>query len=147
LYDALVSALADVNQRSSWREQIDALRQAIARDPSAVEGIREAFAMQRGQEAADDLMEMLLGFDRAAVGTTREEVQQGALVRLFRWMDDDDLTHRILASHNVNEILGRRDLEGYKPEHTAAQRKRSLARMWERLERGELTPPEVKPNT
>jgi hypothetical protein len=146
MFDALVTSLGDVNQRAAWRSQIDALRQAIARDPTAVEGIRAAFAIERGQEAADDLMEMLLGFDRAAVGTSRKEVQEGALVRLLRWMDDDDLTYRVLAWHNANEILGTRDVGGYKPEQSAAQRKRMLSRLWERLERGELMPPEVKPN-
>jgi len=143
-YDALVRALSDVNQRASWKNQIEALRQAIARDSAAAEGIREAFAMERGQEAADDLMEMLLGFDRAAVGTTKAEVQQGALVRLLRWMNDDDLTYRILASHNVNEITGTRELGGYQPQHTAEQRKRSLRHYWERLEGGELLPREAR---
>ncbi|MBA3483673.1 MAG: hypothetical protein H0T51_17835 [Pirellulales bacterium] len=146
MFDALVTSLGDVNQRAAWRSQIDALRQAIARDPTAVEGIRAAFEIERGQEAADDLMEMLLGFDRAAVGTSRKEVQEGALVRLLRWMDDDDLTYRVLAWHNANEILGTRDVGGYKPEQSASQRKRMLSRLWERLERGELMPPEVTPN-
>jgi hypothetical protein len=144
LYDPLVTALGDVNQRASWRAQIDALRQAIARDPSAIEGIHAAFALERGPEAADDLMEMLLGFDAAAVGRTREEVQQGAIVRLLRWMKDDDLLYRVLAAHNVNEILGTRDVGGYKPEQTAAQRERMLNRIWERFERGELMPPQER---
>jgi len=142
LYDPLVRALGDVNQRASWKSHIEALRQAIARDPAAVEGIREAFAIERGQEAADDLVEMLLGFDRAAVGTTPREVEEGALVRLLRWMDHDDLTYRILASYNVNEITGTRDLGGYQPQHASQQRKRSLKHYWERLENGELIPRE-----
>jgi hypothetical protein len=146
MFDALVTSLGDVNQRAAWRSQIEALRQAIARDPTAVEGIRAAFAIERGQEAADALMEMLLGFDRVAVGTTRQEVQNGALVRLLRWMADDDLTVRVLAWHNVNEILGTRDVGGYKPEQSEPQRKRMLNRLWERLERGELMPPEAKTN-
>jgi len=141
-YDPLVRALGDVNQRASWKSHIEALRQAIARDPAAVEGIREAFAIERGQEAADDLVEMLLGFDRAAVGTTPKEVQEGALVRLLRWMDHDDLTYRILASYNVNEITGTRDLGGYQPQHASQQRARSLRHYWERFENGELMPRE-----
>jgi hypothetical protein len=143
-YDAIVTGLGDVTQKSSWREQIDALRQAIARDPEAVEAIHAAFALERGPEAADDLMEMLLGFDRTAIGTTRQEVQQGALVRLLRWMDNEDLVYRVLASHNVNEILGRTEAAGYRPEQSASQRKRMLNRVWERFERGELLPPDVQ---
>jgi hypothetical protein len=139
-YDSLVRALGDVNQRASWKAQIEALRAAIARDPSAVEGIHQAFAMERGEQAANDLTEMVLGFDNVAVGTTRDEVKEGALVRIIRWMDDDDLMHRVLASYNVNEITGTNNLGGYRPEHTAAQRKRDLRHYWERLESGELMP-------
>jgi hypothetical protein len=144
-YDALVRMLADVTQRPYWNAQIEALRQAIARDPSAVEGIRRAFALERGEQAANDLMEMLLGFDSAAVGTTRDTVKAGALLRLLRWMDDDDLTKRVLASYNVNEITGTKDLGGYRPEHTAQQRKRELRFYWNRLESGELMPKQSQP--
>ena len=138
LYDALVASLNDVTQRGTWRAQIDELRQAIARDPSAAEGIKEAFALERGQEAADDLMEMVFGFDAAAVGTTPDEVKNGALVRIIRWMDDDDLTYRVLASYNWDEITGTRLFGNYRPEQNDAQRKRALRHHWERLEKGEL---------
>jgi hypothetical protein len=146
IYDPLVTSLGDVNQRAMWKRQIDALRQAIARDPAAIDGIHAAFALERGQEAADDLMEMLLGFDRVAVGATRQEVQNGALLRLLRWMKNEDLVYRVLASNDVNEILGTRDLGGYKPEQSASQRERMLNRVWERFERGELMPVGVEPN-
>ncbi|HEX6962660.1 MAG TPA: hypothetical protein VF175_12385, partial [Lacipirellula sp.] len=146
MYDALVTALGDVNQRASWDEQIEALRQAIARDPSAVEGIHAAFALERGDAAADDLMEMLLGFDRAAVGTTRQEVLNGVMLRLLQWMEHDDLIYRVLASYNANEILGTRDLGGYEPQQSKSQRDRMLRRVWERFERGELLPPGLETN-
>ena len=139
-FDPLVKALSDVGQRASWEKQITTLRDSIARDPAAAEAVRDAFAAQRGEKAAADLMEMLLGFDAAAVGVTREEVQQGVLVRLIRWMNDEDLTYRILSSYVVNEILGTNYLGGYRPQHTAAQRKRELRHYWDRLERGELMP-------
>lgn len=143
-YDALVRALGDVNQRASWKTQIEALRQAIARDPQAIEGIHKAFEAERGPAGADDLMEMLLGFDRVAVGTTRDEVKQGALVRILRWMNDDDLMHRVLASYDMNEITGTGNgtlnLGGYRPEHSADQRKRELRHYDQRLEAGELMP-------
>jgi hypothetical protein len=111
-----------------------------------VEGIHAAFALERGDAAADDLMEMLLGFDRTAVGTTRQEVQNGVLLRLLRWMEHEDLIYRVLASYNANEILGTRDLGGYKPEQSLSQRERMLRRVWERFERGELLPPGQEAN-
>lgn len=138
LYDALVAALNDTTQRASWRSQVDELRQAIARDPSAANGISEAFALERGQDAAEDLMEMLFGFDAQAVGKTRDEVKNGALVRIIRWMDDDDLTYRVLASYNWDEITGKRNLGNYRPEQNDSQRDRALRHHWERLEKGEL---------
>ncbi|MBA4104198.1 MAG: hypothetical protein C0485_00440 [Pirellula sp.] len=144
LYDALVNALNDTSQRASWRAQIDELRQAIARDPSAADGIAEAFALERGQDAAEDLMEMLFGFDAAAVGTTRDEVKNGALVRIIRWMDDDDLTYRVLASYNWDEITGKRLFGNYRPEQNDSQRERALRHHWDRLEKGELTAVEPK---
>jgi hypothetical protein len=144
LYDALVNALNDTSQRASWRSQVDELRQAIARDPSAADGIAQAFALERGQSASEDLMEMLFGFDSAAVGTTKEEVKNGALVRIIRWMDDDDLTYRVLASHNWDEITGKRLFGNYRPEQNDAQRDRSLRHHWDRLERGELVVKEAK---
>ncbi|BBO36449.1 hypothetical protein [Lacipirellula parvula] len=144
LYDALVNALNDTNQRASWRSQVDSLRQAIARDPSAAVGIGDAFALERGQEAAGDLMEMLSGFDADAVGKTREEVKNGVLNRIVRWMDDDDLTYRVLASYNWDEITGKRLFGNYRPEQTASQRKRALRHHIERLEKGELAAGEAK---
>lgn len=144
LYDALVNSLSDANQRSAWRSQVDALRQAIARDPSAIEGISEAFALERGQDAADNLMEMLLGFDAEAIGKTRDEVKNGALVRIIRWMADDDLAYRVLASYNFDDITGTRVFGSYRPEQNDAQRKRSLNHHWQRLEKGELLPKGMK---
>ena len=145
LYDASVNALNDTNQRASWRAQVDELRQAIARDPSAADGIAEAFALERGQDAAEDLMEMLFGFDAAAVCTTPDEVKNGALVRIIRWMDDDDLTYRVLASYNWDEITGKRLFGNYRPEQNDTQRKRALRHHWDRLEKGELVVEPKKP--
>jgi hypothetical protein len=100
--------------------------------------------LERGQDAAEDLMEMLFGFDAAAVGTTRDEVKNGALVRIIRWMDDDDLTYRVLASYNWDEITGKRLFGNYRPEQNDSQRERALRHHWDRLEKGELTAVEPK---
>jgi hypothetical protein len=144
-YDALVRLLADVNQRAFWKDEIAALRMAIARDPAAIEEIHKAFALERGEQTASDLMEMLLGFDRVAIGTTKEEVKVGALLRLVRWMESDDLTTRILAAYNVNEITGTYQLGNYRPEHPADKRAIEIRHYFQRLENGELMPKEATP--
>lgn len=142
-FDPLVKTLSDVNQKAAWKARIEALREAIARDGAvAVTGIREAFAVQRGEDQADDLMEMLIGFSPEDVGRTRAEVGDGSLVRLVRWLEDDDLTHRVLALHNINTITGTSGLGGFRPEHTADQRRREIQYYWNRLEKGELMPKE-----
>src|SRR5262245_18029781 len=98
----------------------------MARDPDAIAGIRKAIVVQRGEEDADDLMEMLQGYSPADVGTTRDEVKTRVLERLLTWMDHEDLIYRVVASHNMNEITGTNYLGGYRPEHTDVQRRREL---------------------
>jgi hypothetical protein len=139
-FDPVVKALGDVKQRASWKNNVAALRQAIARNPAAAEAISAAFASQLGESAASDLMEMVMGFDAAAVGATRAQWQEGALLRLVRWLDNDNLTYRVLASYNLNEITGMRELGGYRPEQTASQRKIAMNHYWKRLEDGDLKP-------
>lgn len=139
-FEPLVKSLADPIERAKRKQQVTALRAAVARDPAAVAQIREAFALQRGERAAGDLVEMLLGYNPDMVGTTRQEVQGGDLMRLLGWLDHDDLTYRVLAAHNVNEITRTMGLGGYRPEHTAEQRRRELKFYWDRFESGELMP-------
>ncbi|MCC6491984.1 MAG: hypothetical protein IT424_03075 [Pirellulales bacterium] len=138
VFDPIVRALGDVEQKAYWKAQIESLRDAIARDPSSAEAIGAAFAIERGEQAAGDLMEMLLGFDQAAIGTTREEVKNGSLLRLLRWMENDDLVYRVLALYNVNEITGTNNLGGYRPEHTAQQRDREMRFYWQAFDNGDL---------
>jgi hypothetical protein len=139
-FEPLVKSLSDMNERPRWKERIETLRAAMARDPASLELIGEAFAAQMGDESAVDLVEMLLGFDSEDVGTTREEVQNGELVRLIDRLDDEDLAYRVLASHNINEITGTVSLGGYRPEHIASKRKGEIRYYWDRLEKGDLMP-------
>jgi hypothetical protein len=139
-FEPLVKSLSDMNERPKWKERVETLRDAVARDPSSAQAIADTFAVDRGQTAAGDLMEMLLGFNSQGVGTSKETVKDGALVRLINWMDNDDLSYRVLASYNVNEITGTTSLGGYRPEHTAQKRKSELRFYWDRLEKGDLLP-------
>jgi hypothetical protein len=139
-FEPLVKALADPNERAKRDEQVQALRDAIARNPGAVKQIHDAFALQRGEQAADDLTEMVIGFNPDSIGKTREELKNGSLVRLIHWLDDEDLTYRVLASYNLNEITGTSYLGGYRPEHPASKRSREIVYYTQRLDKGELTP-------
>jgi hypothetical protein len=138
-FEPLVNALGDMVDRPWWKERIETLREAVARDASSVEPIANVFAVQKGEKATDDLVKMVLGYDSEEVGTTRDSVQEGALVRLIYWLDHEDPTYRVLASYNVNEITGTM-LGGYRPEHPASKRKGEIRFYTERFDKGDLMP-------
>ena len=119
---------------------MQALRGAIARNPASVKQIRDAFALQRGEQAADDLIEMVIGFNPTTIGKTKDEVKNGTMLRLIHWLDHEDLTYRVLAAYNLNEITGTSHLGGYWPEHVASKRPREIAYYQMRLDKGELMP-------
>ena len=139
-FEPLVKALADTNLKAKRAEQITALRDAVARDPSNIEHIAAAFELQRGADAAEDLTKMIVGFSPEEIGRTRDQVQEGSMVRLINWLDDEDLTYRVLANYNINEITGTKDLGGYRPEHSASQRQREIQIYLRRFEAGDLMP-------
>ena len=141
VFEPFVRALndPDLNQLV-WERQIEIARQALARDPRAAQRLREDFVAQRGEAAAADLMEMMFGFDEEEVGTTAEERKAGALPRLIRWLDSDQLDYRVLALYNLNQITGTRNQGNYRPTHTAVQRQRALRIYWDRLGKDELRP-------
>ena len=94
----------------------------------------------RGQQAADVLMEMVRGYNRQEIGETREELQQGAIVKLLGWLDSDSLDYRVLAIYNLNKITGTSYLEDYRPELDSTRRRRALRKLWDRFEANELLP-------
>jgi hypothetical protein len=141
-FEPLVKSLADPNDKAKRVEQVTALRNAIARDPSNIDRIAAAFELQRGADAAEDLTKMVVGFSPEEIGRTKDQVQEGSMVRLINWLDDEDLTYRVLANFNINEITGTKDLGGYRPEHTASQRQREIQIYLRRFEAGDLMPRE-----
>ncbi len=139
-FEPLVKALADLQQKAKWDDQVAALRDAIARDPANVDRIHAAFALQRGEDAADELTEMVVGFSPESIGTTRAAVQEGSMLQLINWLNDDDLTFRVLASLSLDEITGMTGLGGYRPEQTESQRRRAISIYSKRFDDGELMP-------
>jgi hypothetical protein len=139
-FEPLVKGLADPNDRAKRVEQITALRDAVARDPSNIERIAAAFELQRGADAAEPLTKLVVGFSPEEVGRTREQVSNGAINKLINWLDDEDLTFRVLANYNLNEITGTKDLGGYRPEQLGSQRERAILIYGRRFEAGDLMP-------
>ena len=135
-FEPLVKAINDSDQSRAWETHLLALRQAMALSPEDAAHVRQAFVNIRGEEAAQDLMEMVVGYNAEQIGTSREEIQAGALARLIEWLDHDSLDYRVLASHNINEITGK--TKGYRPNDTSKRRKIHLRKLWDALEANEL---------
>jgi hypothetical protein len=139
-FEPFVKALSDTDQVRYWVSHIDSVREAMALSPVVASRVREAFVNLRGQQAADDLMEMVRGYNRQEIGETREELQQGAIVKLLHWLGSDSLDYRVLAIYNLNKITGTVNLLNYQPDLDSTRRERSLRKLWDRFEANELLP-------
>lgn len=139
-FEPFVKSLSDVDQRKAWDDHIDSLRAALALSPKIALQIRDAFETLRGREAADDLMEMVQGYNDEEIGLTPEEQQNGALVKLLGWLDSESLDYRVLATYNLNKITGSTYKAGYRPEADSTQRQRALRKLWNRFESNDLLP-------
>jgi hypothetical protein len=138
LFEPLVKSLSDVQQKAAWKAHVDTIRRSLATAPEAADQLQETLTKLRGAQAADDLMELLLGYGPEAVGATREEVLQGVLPRLVGWLMSDQLDYRVLALHNLNELTGTSSLGGYQPQQTDQQRQRAVRYYEDRLQKGTL---------
>lgn len=135
--EPLVMALNDSDQSRAWESLILALQQAIALSPDDATRVRQAFVNVRGEEAAYDLMEMIIGYNAEQIGESREAVQTGALSRLIKWLDHDSLDYRVLAIHNISEITSGKT-KGYRPDAPSKRRKSPLRKIWDAFESHEL---------
>jgi len=138
-FEPLVKALNDSDQKRAWETHINDLRQALALSPDVAARVRQAFVNIRGADAAEDLMEMVVGYNQQQIGESREAVQTGGLATLLKWMDHDSLDYRVLAIHNLREITGGVS-KGYRPEDSRKGRKIDLRKIWEQFEANELLP-------
>jgi len=137
-FEPLVKALNDSDQKYAWDTHIHDLRQAMALSPDVAKSVRRAFENIRGKAAAQDLMEMVVGYSDEQVGQSREAIQAGAVAQLLRWLDHESLDYRVLAIHNIREIAGR--WKGYRPDDPSKRRKIHLRKLWDAFESNELLP-------
>jgi hypothetical protein len=124
-FEPFIKSLNDSDQRIVWRPHIAAMRQAIAQDPQLAIKLHEDFINVRGPEAGEDLYAMLRGFTPEQIGLTRDELKQGVLLDLIRWLEDENLDYRVLAIYNLDELKGTTDYKGYRPD--AIPRSRQIA--------------------
>ncbi|NOY28772.1 MAG: hypothetical protein GXP28_00935 [Planctomycetes bacterium] len=139
-FEPFVKALSDKDQRRSWETQIKTLRQALALSPDVAAKIHQAFIDLRGEQAAQNLMEMVAGYDKASLGKTPEAVQEGAVGTLVGRLESDSLDIRVLAIYNLNEIMGTTSLKGFRADESSQRRKIAVAKIRASLQANELVP-------
>ena len=135
-FEPLVKALNNSDQSHAWATHIQDLRQAMVLSPDVATQVRQAFENIRGDAAARDLMEMVMGYNDDQIGRTREAFQSGALSQLLRWLDHESLDYRVLAIHNIREITGK--WKGYRPDDLLKRRKIQMRKLWDAFESNEL---------
>ncbi len=137
-FEPFIKTLNDSDQNSSWRAHIAEMRQAIARSPRVAEKLREDFINVRGNEAGEDLMAMVRGFSAEQIGTTREELKQGVVLDLVRWLEHESLDYRVLAIYNLDEIKGSKNLKNYQPDGIPRTRAIAVTKIREMIENNEF---------
>src|SRR4029077_3589185 len=74
-----------------------------------------AFERQRGKDGGE-LYRMLWGY-------SKENLADGAAAKLVEYLDHDNMDFRVLAFHNLHQVVGA--TFNYRPEQTAARNQRS----------------------
>jgi hypothetical protein len=137
-YEQFVDELNDAFQKSYWDDAVDALRDAIARDPATAGRVRAALEKQRGSEA-NQLYRMLWGYSPA-------QLKAGGAEELVAALSHERMDFRVLAFENLKRITGKTLL--YRPEFTERKNQPYVLRWREKLASGEIayeTPPTPLP--
>jgi hypothetical protein len=138
LFEPFIDALRDSEQKANWPAHIETLRAAMALSSESAANVKRALEEQRGRPAADDLYEMLCGYNADQIGRTPDEMRSGALSRLIDWLEQDSLDYRVLAVHNLWETTGKRLMPN--PAANLKERTQNVRRWRARLEAGDLQP-------
>jgi hypothetical protein len=131
--------LNDLDEKSLWTIQIKSLQDAIARGPAVAAKVREAFEKQRGKDGTE-LYRMLWGY-------SKDNLADGAAVKLVEYLDSDNVDFRVLSFHNLRMITSpifnsRPDgpTYNYQPQQTAASRLQGVRRWRNELKEGSIGP-------
>jgi hypothetical protein len=128
-FEPYIATLNDMNQRSSWPEQFDALQTCIALSPDFATKIRQGFEKGANDDAAA-LYRLLWGY-------SPEELRGEDGKKLIEQLDDETMAVRVLAFENLRRITGKTQL--YRPEHTAVRRRPAVTKWRETATKEGLT--------
>ena len=129
-FESLLSLVNDVNQRSNWSSQIEAVHRAW-RSPDMAKQLRATLESQRDPKRAKDLYDMLIGY-------SKQQLQDGAATRLVADLDRDELDFRRLAFWNLQRVTV--GTLNYRPEDAPAKRLPGLCAWQKKLEAGQIVP-------
>jgi hypothetical protein len=110
----------------------------MALSPESANKVWQTLVDQRGRPAANDLFEMLCGYNADAIGRTPEQIKTGAIATLIDRLEDNSLDYRVLAVQDLAEITGKRLMSN--PASTQADRTQAIRKWRSRLEAGEVKP-------
>jgi hypothetical protein len=135
-FEPAIRALQDGNQRAFWIAQIDALREAAARDPQAAAAIAETLARLRGDTGAL-LYRMLWGYREDQLLSNGMPLQEAR--ELVERLDHADLDVRVLACWNLQTLTGQVLLPRVALDMTPVERRVEVQRWTRRLDMGQFT--------
>jgi hypothetical protein len=128
-FDPMVSILKDATaKQQDWSDNIDQLREAVARDHETASAVRKTLESRYPQEAPE-MYRMLLGY-------SDKNLESGEDENLVKSLDNDNLAIRVLSFWNLKDITGKS--LGYPPEQTPARRQPSIQAWKQRLKAGEI---------
>jgi len=138
-FDPFPSVLADDQQRSSWAQHMDVLKEAISRGPETAALVRTTFEKHRGNDAKE-LYRMLWGYSQA-------ELDKGEAAKLVAYLDHESLDYRVLAIDNLRRITD--TTLHYRADYPKPRRRTHVRHWSDKLESGikYKTPPPALPET
>lgn len=125
-YDALVNQFSDQRQRSYWKTDLLALRQAVAQSPQSAQQVREALEKKYG-ERAERLYRMLWGF-------SPQQLADGDAQLLVESLESETMAVRVVAYWNLEDITDK--THRFRPEREPEKQKRAILDWQKTLEDG-----------
>ena len=118
-FDALVTGLNDVGQKTYWKYYFATLQKALARGPDTAAEVLGALERLRGTEALA-LFRMLRGY-------SPDDLENGGAQQLVEYLAHDKVDFRVLAFENLKDITQKSG--SYQPWYTE-KRRRPLVNRW-----------------
>ncbi len=138
--DPLVDAFRNPDEMASWETYLTALRQSASRDREQAGEVQRVFAEAFGERTAEELIDLVIGFEPQEVGLDPEGVARGVIPEsVLPALKSDDLATRVLGSLVLKETIQPLD-RPYKPLATPRSRLKSTRWIESQLGKQQLQP-------